>query len=183
MTADLNADSSSVPVGGDARPPLPATEHITAELLEVKVRDVLNQIVDPCSAAAGAPAGLIDMGLISRLSVQPCADGQLVIAVQIRLTEPTCLMGYAFTATARESLARLPGAAHVTVDLDTAMSWNPDQIIANYARRLNNARARKNIALLGIPSPTTPARSTQLGAVHAPRPPACAEPTDTLKTR
>jgi len=37
------------------------------------VRAVLNQIIDPCSRVAGAPVGLVDMGLIRRLTVTPAS--------------------------------------------------------------------------------------------------------------
>jgi len=39
------------------------------------IRAALNEIVDPCSVVAGAPAGLDEMGLVRRLCVQGVSGG------------------------------------------------------------------------------------------------------------
>jgi metal-sulfur cluster biosynthetic enzyme len=88
-----------------------------------EVRDLLNTIVDPCSVAAGAPAGLADMGLVRTVEVD-----DHTVSVRIGLTEPGCMMGASFVVRARELLAAQPGVEAVTVEL--------------YERRLVALRAR-----------------------------------------
>src|SRR5204862_3772089 len=77
---------------------------------EQEVRAALDAVHDPCSEVAGVPAGLIEMGLVRALEVEPTPDGA-VVRVAIRVTEPTCLMGPSLAAGARERLAAVPGVA------------------------------------------------------------------------
>lgn len=105
---------------------------------EERVREELEAIVDPCSAVAGAPVGLVSMGLVRDLEVQ--ADGR--VALTIGVTEPTCLMGWPFAREAEERLGRLPGVRRVEVRLDNATPWTPDRMAPAYRERLRAARAR-----------------------------------------
>ena len=57
-----------------------------------RIRAAINTIIDPCSRAAGAPAGLADMGLIRTLEVTASDTGLHVRAV-IGVTEYGCLLG------------------------------------------------------------------------------------------
>jgi metal-sulfur cluster biosynthetic enzyme len=107
---------------------------------EQEVRAVLNEIVDPCSAAAGAPAGLADMGLVRRIEVRP-GDAGALIDVVLALTEPTCLMGFPFVRSARERLSALPGVERVEVSLDPGLEWTPAEMDPEYAERLERRRA------------------------------------------
>jgi metal-sulfur cluster biosynthetic enzyme len=109
-------------------------------IAEQQVRAVLNEIVDPCSAAAGAPAGLVDMGLVRRIEVRPGRKGALIDVV-LGLTEPTCLMGFPFLRSARERLSALSGVERVDVSLDPAFEWTPAELSPEYAERLKRRRA------------------------------------------
>lgn len=111
-------------------------------ITEERVRVALNEIVDPCSAAAGAPAGLADMGLVRRVAIQPGRAGAL-LEVVLGLTEPTCLMGFPFLRSARERLSALPGVERVEVSLDPAFEWTPAELRPEYAERLERRRARR----------------------------------------
>jgi metal-sulfur cluster biosynthetic enzyme len=73
---------------------------------EALVRATLNEIVDPCSAAAGAPAGLDDMGLVRSVEVAE-RDGRVTVSVRIGVTEPGCFMIYPFAREARQRLGEL----------------------------------------------------------------------------
>ncbi|MBV9414806.1 MAG: DUF59 domain-containing protein, partial [Solirubrobacterales bacterium] len=77
-------------------------------MTEQEVRSALNRIPDPCSVAAGATAGIAELGLLSEVAVENASDGARV-RVAIRLTDPVCMMGAAFLASARELLSRLDG--------------------------------------------------------------------------
>lgn len=107
-----------------------------------QVRAVLNGIVDPCSAAAGAPAGLDDMGLVREVGVETGSAGT-VVRVTLALTEPTCLMGIPFMATARERLKALPGVSHAEVSMAPGFEWTPSELSPSYAARLERVRERR----------------------------------------
>jgi metal-sulfur cluster biosynthetic enzyme len=111
---------------------------VTGRPTAADVRAALNEIVDPCSVAVGAPAGLDDMGLIRDVEVD---DG--CITVSIGLTEPMCLMGPAFVRSAEERLASLDGVAHAKVSLSSGLEWTPARMSASYAERLDRVRAAR----------------------------------------
>jgi metal-sulfur cluster biosynthetic enzyme len=115
-------------------------------LTETNVRAALDAVIDPCSIVAGAPAGLIQMGLVRALDV---ADGEegATIRVRIGVTEPGCLMGASFAAQARAQLERLDGVAHIEIELDHANDWMPSDIDPAYQRRLDAVRAARRDAL------------------------------------
>jgi len=107
---------------------------------EEAVRAELNEILDPCSVVAGAPAGLDEMGLVRALSVSRAAGG-VAIAVRIGVTEPGCMMGASFAIKARERLEALAGVVAVDVKLDHEGDWEPADMDPGYARRLAEGRA------------------------------------------
>jgi metal-sulfur cluster biosynthetic enzyme len=110
--------------------------------IEDTVRAELNLIVDPCSVAAGAPAGLVEMGLIRALTVTPTPEGASV-QVRIGVTEPGCLMGAAFATQARQRLTALPGVHEVTIELDHAADWLPTDLAPTYQLRLAEVRTAR----------------------------------------
>ncbi|HEX6715013.1 MAG TPA: iron-sulfur cluster assembly protein [Thermoleophilaceae bacterium] len=110
------------------------------------IRAELNTIVDPCSVAAGAPAGLVDMGLVRRLEVDETRGG-CTIRLTIGLTEPGCMVGASFVARARELLSELPGVARVDVALEHDCDWSPRDLDPEYAMRLRDARAVRRSAI------------------------------------
>ena len=57
---------------------------------DATVREVINQVVDPCSASIGIPIGLVDLGLVRSVEVDNAADRPDVI-VRLRLTSPGCM--------------------------------------------------------------------------------------------
>lgn len=111
-------------------------------MTEQEIRDLLNEIVDPCSAAAGAPAGIAELGLIRHLSVAQAAEGTKV-TVRIGVTEPGCMMGASFVIKARAALDATPGVAAHDVGLDHAADWDPADIDPAYAERLAAVRAAR----------------------------------------
>jgi metal-sulfur cluster biosynthetic enzyme len=115
-----------------------------------RVWTILNTIVDPCSRAAGAPAGIADMGLVRQLEVQQSPEGAS-IRVVIGVTEPGCLMGAAFVNDARQLLQALPGVAEVQVSMDLAFDWTPADMAPAYQARLEQLRQRRRAALGMIP--------------------------------
>lgn len=106
------------------------------------VRAVLSDITDPCSAAAGAPATIVEMGLVRSVEVTQLAEGAHVRVV-IGITEPTCLMGLPFTRSARDRLQALPGVAGVDVTLATDADWSEQDADPVWLARLARVRAAK----------------------------------------
>ncbi len=113
--------------------------------LERRVRAALDSVFDPCSEVAGVPAGLLEMGLVRSLEVEPGPSGATV-RVSIGVTEPTCLMGPALASGAREQLAAIPGISHVEVALCDE-DWMPSDMSPDYRERLGAHRAAKRAAL------------------------------------
>jgi metal-sulfur cluster biosynthetic enzyme len=112
------------------------------------VRALLNEIIDPCSAAAGCPAGLDEMGLVRAVEMRETASGT-DIRVVIGVTEYGCLMGAPFANEAYKRLQALPGAASITVELDGEFDWDRDDMRADYRERLKRHRIGRG--LLRIP--------------------------------
>ena len=117
---------------------------------EARVWTTLNTIVDPCSRAAGAPAGIAEMGLVRQLEVHQ-SPGGASIRVVIGVTEPGCLMGAAFVNDARQRLRELPGVAEVQVSMDHAFDWTPEDMSPAYQARLEQLRQRRRAAVGTIP--------------------------------
>lgn len=117
--------------------------------LKTTVLACLETIVDPCSVAAGARAGLVSMGLVGEVTVEQRDDGAHV-GVTLRVTEPTCLMGAIFEANARREIAALPGVASAEVQVDRTHLWSPDEMAPDYRRRLAEFRAAQAAHLASL---------------------------------
>jgi metal-sulfur cluster biosynthetic enzyme len=113
---------------------------MTASSLEATVLKVLDEIVDPCSAVAGAPIGIVSMGLVRRLSVEP-GSGGAAVRVRIGVTEPGCLMAAPFIVEARERLENLEGVSLVDVRVDTEDDWSPSDMSEEARARLEAVRS------------------------------------------
>jgi metal-sulfur cluster biosynthetic enzyme len=114
-------------------------------ITEAAVRSILNGIVDPCSAAAGAPAGLNDMGLIRRVQLDH-SGGVTRLKVVIAVTEFGCLMGAPFALSAFEVLSELDDIDDVSVELDDKFDWAPEDMAPEYRRRLADRRHAREAA-------------------------------------
>lgn len=110
-------------------------------ITEAEIRSALNSIVDPCSAAAGVPAGLQDMGLIREVTVAPGHGAAVHIKVVIAVTEYGCLMGAPFAQSAYERLSALQEEAQVEVELDHRFDWHTSDMDPAYRARLDSFRA------------------------------------------
>ena len=102
----------------------------------------LEAIVDPCSAASNVPAGLVSMGLVREVDVDEQPDGAHV-RVTLCITEPGCMMGAIFQATAARELAELPGVAEVDVSVDYGHVWGPEDMTPEYRQRLAEVRTQR----------------------------------------
>lgn len=101
-----------------------------------RIRALLNEIVDPCSDAAGNPMGLVDMGLIRNLSVVDAGDGRVAVKADVRVTDPNCMMGVVFTGEVRKRLDALPDVATHDVKLSHEFDWTPADVTGPGAERM-----------------------------------------------
>ena len=118
-----------------------------ARVTEHDVRAAIDTIIDPCSRAAGAPAGLVAMGLVRTLEIATSPEGARVL-VTVGVTEYGCLMGPAFAEAVEQVLRELPGVAAVDVELDAAFDWMPEDMSPRYRATLaeRRRRARRHLA-------------------------------------
>lgn len=116
---------------------------------EGDIRAVLNQIIDPCSRVAGAPVGLVDMGLIRRLTVTP-GVGTVDVHAVIGVTEYGCLLAPSFASEARKLLAGLPGIGLIDIELDAEFDWAPEDMSAAYRQHLAERRAATSQVMLPL---------------------------------
>jgi metal-sulfur cluster biosynthetic enzyme len=123
------------------------------DITEERIRAAINTIIDPCSRAAGVPAGLIDMGLIRRLDVWSTDTGVGVHAV-IGVTEYGCMLGPAFATEVERVVRSLPGVEHLTVDLDAAFGWLPEDMSPAYQAQLASRRQAGRVHFLPGPIDT-----------------------------
>jgi metal-sulfur cluster biosynthetic enzyme len=112
-------------------------EVATVTITEDAVREALNSIVDPCSVTAGAPAGLVDMGLVRSIDLYAGhAD------VTIGVTEPMCLMGAIFLRDVRSILASLDGIDSFDVRFDHHLRWDESMMAPSYRIALRAKRGQ-----------------------------------------
>lgn len=110
----------------------------------------INDVVDPCSAAAGAPAGLVDFGLVRSIRLKQCEDGHWSVGVQIMLTEPGCIMGGPFAVRIHERVKLLPNVASVEVKIDPVGDWTEASMSKKYARQLAATRAAQRVIPIAL---------------------------------
>jgi metal-sulfur cluster biosynthetic enzyme len=115
---------------------------VTSVISKDDVLRSLNDIVDPCSIAMGAPAGLVDMGMVYDVDICEMPGGARV-DVQLLLTEAGCLMAAPFGVRAEESLAQLPGVAQVRVSVTTAVEWTEERISPSLRAELARVRTER----------------------------------------
>jgi metal-sulfur cluster biosynthetic enzyme len=120
------------------------------------VLEALNTIVDPCSVAGGAPAGIADMGLIRALDVVE-GEGGAAVSLTIGVTEVGCLMAAPFAVEAEKRVAALPGIASVSVGLDDKFDWDPADMAPAYRAHLQERHRLARERMLPL-LPVTTAR-------------------------
>jgi metal-sulfur cluster biosynthetic enzyme len=110
---------------------------------ETDIRGLLDEIVDPCSRAAGAPAGISEMGMIPRIDIVDRGDGRIDVDVKLLVTHPFCMMSSIFINEIDQKLRAVDSIATVHVNLDTADMWTPERMSEDYRARLDAQRARR----------------------------------------
>jgi metal-sulfur cluster biosynthetic enzyme len=112
-----------------------------------QIRAKLNTIGDPCSVAQGVPMGIDDMGLVRDVQMDEVGN----VAIELRLTSPSChIVGY-FDVEAKRRVLGLPGVRSVTVEVDLGLDWRPEMMS-------EDAKARRRRALEARGAPNSSAR-------------------------
>jgi metal-sulfur cluster biosynthetic enzyme len=107
--------------------------------LRRRVEEAVDSVVDPCSAVAGAPAGLAEMGLVQAVDV---SGGE--VSILLRVTHPSCFVAPLFLRWVEEAVAAVPGVAFVRVRLAEDTDWTPADMSPAYRSRLAERRALRH---------------------------------------
>ena len=107
--------------------------------LKQDVLDTLEAITDPCSIAAGAPAGLVSLGLVGDVAIEEIENGARV-DVTLFVTEPGCMMSAIFQVAAKDKIEALPGVEAANVDIDYDYLWSPSEMTPEYRKKLEEYR-------------------------------------------
>ena len=104
--------------------------------LRQRVERLLDEVIDPCSAGIGRPAGLVAMGLVKALDLDAMADGRVQVRLLLRLTSPCCMMAPHFAVQAEQKLCALPEIAGVQISVSPAIDWEPAHMDPEYRASL-----------------------------------------------
>src|ERR1700712_1805186 len=110
--------------------------------LREQIARTLEGILDPCSLAAGAPAGLVSMGLVGPVDIKPAAGIDKVdVHVTLFVTEPGCMVSALFQIAAKEQLEKISEISSINVHVDHGHVWDPSQMTKEYRERLREYRS------------------------------------------
>jgi|JXWS01.1.fsa_nt_gb metal-sulfur cluster biosynthetic enzyme len=90
---------------------------------ETAIRDKLEDVIDPCSAANGSDLNIIEMGLLDEILI----EGDHV-HVKLMVTSPMCTMVSYFIKEVRNEVTTLPGVSSVEVSADNGLRWTPSML-------------------------------------------------------
>lgn len=113
-----------------------ATGHETDD----RIRETLNAIHDPCSLAANAPIGLVDMGLVVGWEV----DDDHRLRVALTVTAPGCMLAPKFALDAELQLRALDLFSDVEITFERGGFWTEDRIAPAARARLAERRTNAN---------------------------------------
>ena len=113
--------------------------------LRAEVLQMLNTIIDPCSAATALPAGLVDMGLIRELNFEPCADERWRCSVRLCVTHAFCMMTGVFVNEIDRRLRSHTQLGEIAVELDYSTIWTEEHMSPQYRARLDAQRGERKL--------------------------------------
>jgi metal-sulfur cluster biosynthetic enzyme len=103
-----------------------------------RVEGALSTVYDPCSVSAGVPLDVIEMGLVTRLEVDPRGR----VAIALCTTSPLCTLIAGMAAEVERAVSALPGVTRVHVSIDGAADWSEARLSLAARGRLAARRAR-----------------------------------------
>lgn len=111
-----------------------------------EIERILDEIVDPCSAAAGTTIGLVEMGLIDTLDI-----GDDSVTVGLLPTFPGCIYSGVFASEITRRLKALAWYSDISVVISAGDAiWDEDRMSVGARERLDAARIsnRKRVAVV-----------------------------------
>ncbi|MFC7550464.1 iron-sulfur cluster assembly protein [Plantactinospora sp. GCM10030261] len=102
-----------------------------------RVEAVLADVVDPCSCMASAPVNIVELGLVTKVTVDDTVD------VTLTLTDPMCMYFIDMAEEIERRVAEAGWAGEVRVRYDADGDWTPDRMSPAAQRRLGDHRARR----------------------------------------
>ena len=111
-----------------------------------EVERVLNDIVDPCSAACGVPIGLVDMGIVESIDVRE--EG---ISVGLLPTFPGCLFTAVFADEISRRLGEFEWSGQVRIEVAAGSTlWDEDRMLPAARERLRESREERRRRLQAL---------------------------------
>lgn len=95
----------------------------------------LEQVVDPCSIATGAPITIREMGLVKMVRT---TDGSVFVA--LRLTSPFCLQVGNIVERVEQVIGSVRGVKGVQIEVDPRDEWMPGLMSSAARDRLRRLR-------------------------------------------
>lgn len=87
------------------------------------IREQLDKVIDPCSAARGTDLGLVEMGLVKDVAIN-----NEQVQISLRLTGPGCMQIPYFVEQVSKRIGDLQGVSHVSVTTDAGLEWTPEMM-------------------------------------------------------
>ena len=109
------------------------------------IRAALDTVVDPCSAAMGAPLGLCEMGLVREIHIGDSG----AVTVTMCVTSPCCAFGPTMADAARQRVASVLGVQSVKVTIDPSVVWS-ETLLNEHVALSTSARRQQQRAIMGI---------------------------------
>ena len=109
------------------------------------IRAALDTVVDPCSAAMGAPLGLAEMGLVREIHIGDSG----AVTVTMCVTSPCCAFGPTMADAARQRVASVLGVQSVQVTIDPSVVWS-ETLLNEHVALSTSARRQQQRAIMGI---------------------------------
>ena len=106
-------------LGQDPVAPPAIPDNATDKDIEEVVWQQLKTCYDP-----EIPINIVDLGLIYRCEIEPAANGQRSVSIDMTLTAPGCGMGEILVQDAQEKVAVIPTVLAVRVELVFDPPWN-----------------------------------------------------------
>jgi len=103
-----------------------------------RVRDRLDDVIDPCSAANGTDLSLVEMGLVD--DVEVAAHD---VTVSLRLTSPFCTQIPYFIEEIEETVGELDGVSSVTLETDRGLEWHQGMMTESAQARREERKAAR----------------------------------------
>ena len=109
--------------------------------LEQRVRDAVNEVLDPCSIGRGVAAGVVDMGMLCGLELLPGEHHQRVrVRVTLRLTSPACTFMLYFDNELCARLTALEEVEGVDVVWSERFDWSDEDMSDELKQRIRRKR-------------------------------------------